>query len=445
MQQNKKQWREVPLHWRRARHSVNEGFGKEFCRQVSVLKGLGPFSELPENPNRMRFSLPKTQLLTLACLHVSLMYWKAHALNMSMAKAVLAKKPPLQRSRSNAGMFCFQGPTVALSSQNHRIAETVVLPCILGPRTHWLVQDLYTALCAFEARYLVEDKDAWRIIDCFRRWHWGSCSFTYFRSQVLQTLTSKQQKQWLLKGPTDIPASAVIAYQRSKWRRETGGMQASDFWLRRDQWSGQDVPGMRQSFQNVLWKRLECTCPGEIAEASMQCLWVVGPWYAAYLVKKSMLTLLSASQEDLHRSASCKWSFGTVSYGCPRAWEEDLSSSDGTNLLGICLRTGQEIKRTQKTNLGRIKKKVWNDVRAQGKQGDWGKGYTRDLIQTIRDGPQNLCCQWNGVARNLQEGFRPSLPTYLSFSGWNHSVMFWEVREEWPFLQSTRSSEVASL
>ena len=44
MRRSKNQWREAPIHWMRTRHSVNEGFGKEFYRKGNSMKGLGPFS-----------------------------------------------------------------------------------------------------------------------------------------------------------------------------------------------------------------------------------------------------------------------------------------------------------------------------------------------------------------------------------------------------------------
>ena len=42
---SRNQWRKAPFHWMRARHSVNEGSGKEFHRKGNSLKSLGPFSE----------------------------------------------------------------------------------------------------------------------------------------------------------------------------------------------------------------------------------------------------------------------------------------------------------------------------------------------------------------------------------------------------------------
>ena len=51
MWQSRRQWREVPLHCIRARHPVNEGFGKEIDRKGKSMKRSGPFSEPPESEN----------------------------------------------------------------------------------------------------------------------------------------------------------------------------------------------------------------------------------------------------------------------------------------------------------------------------------------------------------------------------------------------------------
>ena len=51
MWRNRSQWRTAPFHWTRARHSVNEGFGKEFHRKGNSVKRLGPFSELQDSEN----------------------------------------------------------------------------------------------------------------------------------------------------------------------------------------------------------------------------------------------------------------------------------------------------------------------------------------------------------------------------------------------------------
>ena len=51
MRRSKNQWREAPFHWIMARHSVNEGFGKEFYRKSNLVKRLRPFSESPDFKN----------------------------------------------------------------------------------------------------------------------------------------------------------------------------------------------------------------------------------------------------------------------------------------------------------------------------------------------------------------------------------------------------------
>ena len=65
MRRSRNQWRKTPFHWMRERHSVNEGFGKEFYRKDNSLKRFRPFSESPnsKNSNLWRHPIPKSLLL----------------------------------------------------------------------------------------------------------------------------------------------------------------------------------------------------------------------------------------------------------------------------------------------------------------------------------------------------------------------------------------------
>ena len=45
MRRSRNRWKEVPLRWMRARHSVNQGFGKKSYRKDNAVKGSGPFTE----------------------------------------------------------------------------------------------------------------------------------------------------------------------------------------------------------------------------------------------------------------------------------------------------------------------------------------------------------------------------------------------------------------
>ena len=58
MRRSRNQWRTAPLHWMRARHSVNEGFGKEFHGKGNSVKRSGPFSEPLDSENRKTFCAP---------------------------------------------------------------------------------------------------------------------------------------------------------------------------------------------------------------------------------------------------------------------------------------------------------------------------------------------------------------------------------------------------
>ena len=73
MRRSRNQWKEASFHWMRARHSVNEDFGKEFFRKdnsVNSVKRSRPFSEPPDSLKIEIFCMhPLPRSWLLVCLN----------------------------------------------------------------------------------------------------------------------------------------------------------------------------------------------------------------------------------------------------------------------------------------------------------------------------------------------------------------------------------------